>query len=83
MEELSKSPVEFVLHPAWGCGEIAERIQEGLVVRTNVEGDKVVVTTIPHSARRGYVNPLAILRVGEVVRARPTSGSLPRDEHLI
>ena len=83
MEGLSKSSVEFMLHPAWGCGEIAERIHEGPVVRTNVEGDKVVVTTVPHSACRGYVKPLAALRVGEVVRVRPAGGSLSRDEHLI
>ena len=83
MEGLSKSPVEFMLHPAWGYGEIAERIQDGPIVRTKVEGDKVVVTTVPHSACRGYVNPLAALRVGEVAGARPSSGSLPRSEHLI
>ncbi len=32
---------------------------------------------------RGYVDPLASFRVGEVAGVRPTSGGLPRGEHLV
>ena len=43
----------------------------------------MVITTLLRSAGRGYVDMLASLWVGEVARARPSSGSLPRSEHLI
>jgi hypothetical protein len=83
MKGLSKSPVKFMLHPAWWHGEIAERVQDGPIVRTKIKCDKVVVITVPYPACRGYVDPLASFRVGEVAGASSTSGGFSRGEHLV
>ncbi len=83
MEGLSKSPVKFMLNPVWWHGEIAERVHDGPIVRTQIKRDKVVVTTVPNSACREYVDPLASFRVGKVAGASSTSGSLSRGEHLV